>query len=149
MDIIRIPANPPVSLETRILPTGSVDDSELRYVIVGARHEGKWIFVRHRERQSWEMPAGHIEPGEEPDRAARRELYEETGAVNFSLEVISDYSVELNRKLAFGRLYYAEVKEMEPLPEHEIEEIKFSQELPSQLTYPEVQTLLFSLLTLH
>jgi 8-oxo-dGTP pyrophosphatase MutT (NUDIX family) len=95
------------------------------------------------------MPAGHIEPGEGPDRAAVRELYEEAGVVNSSLAVISDYSVSEGGKTAFGRLYCAEVNELKALPEHEIEEIKLSRELPSHLTYPEVQTLLFSLLTLH
>ncbi len=138
-----------MSLDTRVLPSGSVDDAELTYVVMGARYLGKWIFVRHRERLSWELPAGHIEPGEEPDKAALRELYEEAGVVDSSIKVVSDYSVTLDSKLAFGRLYYAEVKEMEPLPDHEIAEIIFSSELPSHLTYPEVQTQLFSLLTLR
>jgi 8-oxo-dGTP diphosphatase len=126
-----------------------VDDEKLTYVVMGGRYQGEWIFVRHRQRQTWELPAGHIEPGEGPDRAAVRELYEEAGVVNSSLTVISDYSVSEGGKTAFGRLYCAEVNELEPLPEHEIEEIKLSRELPSHLTYPEVQTLLFSLLTLH
>ena len=134
---------------TKMLPPGSVDDSELTYVVMGAQYQGQWIFVRHRDRQSWEMPAGHIEAGEGPDRAAVRELYEEAGVVNSSLTVISDYSVSEGGKTAFGRLYCAKVNELEALPEHEIEEIKLSRELPSHLTYPEVQTLLFSLLTLH
>ena len=69
--------------------------------------------------------------------------------INSSLKVISDYSVTVSGKRAFGRLYYANVKELEKLPNHEIEEIKLSGELPSHLTYPEVQTLLFSLLTLR
>lgn len=134
---------------TKLLPAGSLDDAELTYVVMGARFREKWIFVRHRERQSWELPAGHIEPGEGPDKAAVRELYEEAGVINSSLKVISDYSVTVSGKRAFGRLYYANVKELEKLPNHEIEEIKFSGELPSHLTYPEVQTLLFSLLTLR
>ncbi len=134
---------------THVLPPGSLNDSELTYVVIGARYQGQWIFVRHRERQSWEMPAGHIEPGEEPDRAAVRELYEEAGVVNSSLTVISDYSVNDGEKSASGRLYFADVKELEPLPDHEIAEIKLSTELPAHLTYPEVQTLLFSLFTLR
>ena len=138
-----------MSLVTKVLPPGSVDDSELTYVVMGARYQGEWIFVRHRERQSWELPAGHIEPGEGPDRAAVRELYEEAGVVNSSLSIVSDYSVRDGGKEAKGRLYLTEVKELEALPDHEIEEIKFSLELPTHLTYPEVQTLLFSLLTLH
>jgi len=138
-----------MSLHTKVLPPGSVDDSELTYVVMGASYRGEWIFVRHRERQTWEMPAGHIEAGEGPDRAAVRELYEEAGVVNSSLTVVSDYHVIDGSRRAFGRLYLAEVKELEPLPDHEIEEIKLSVKLPLQLTYPEVQTLLFSLLTLR
>ena len=138
-----------MSLHTKVLPPGSVDDSKLTYVVMGARYQGQWIFVRHQQRQTWEMPAGHIEADEGPDRAAVRELFEEAGVVNSSLTVKADYSVTDGGKSAFGRLYYADVKELEPLPDHEIEEIKFSGELPSHLTYPEVQTMLFSLLTLH
>jgi len=138
-----------MSLLTTVLPPGSVNDSELTYVIMGARYQGKWIFVRHRERESWELPAGHIEPGEGPDRAAIRELYEEAGVVKSAMTVISDYSVADGKKLAFGRLYLADVQELEPLPDHEIEEIRFCKELPPHLSYPEVQTQLFSLLTLH
>jgi len=133
---------------TKALPPGSLDDAKLTYVVMGARYRGQWIFVRHRERKSWELPAGHIEPGEGPDRAAVRELYEEAGVVNSTLRVVSDYRVTDGGKSAYGRLYLADVKELEPLPEHEIEEIKLSGELPSHLTYPEVQTHLFSLLSL-
>lgn len=133
----------------RILPPGSVDDSLLTYVIMGARYRGKWIFVKHRERQTWEMPAGHIEEGEDPDRAAVRELYEEAGVVKSTLRIVSDYSVKEENKLGYGRLYFAEVKELEPLPDHEIQEIRLSVSLPHDLTYPEVQSHLFSLLTLR
>lgn len=133
---------------TKLLPAGSIMDSALTYVVMGARYQGQWIFVRHHQRLTWEMPAGHIEPGEVPDHAATRELYEETGAIRSSLAVTSDYSVTVGEKCEYGRLYCAEVKELGPLPEYEIEEIKLFGELPSRLTYPEVQTLLFSLLTL-
>lgn len=138
-----------MSPRIEVLAPGSVDDVKLSYVVMGARYLNQWIFVRHRERLSWEMPAGHIEPGEHPDKAAVRELYEEAGVISSSVKVISDYSVRLNRNLVFGRLYLAEVKEIGPLPDHEMEEIRFSGKLPSHLTYPELQSLLFSLLTLR
>ena len=138
-----------MSPNTRVLPPGSVADPDLTYVILGARYREKWIFVRHRERQSWEMPAGHIEAGEDPDSAAERELYEETGAGDALLKVISDYLVIDGNRQAYGRLYLAEVKELGELPEHEIAEIRLSAELPKQLTYPEVQGVLFSLLSLR
>jgi 8-oxo-dGTP diphosphatase len=134
---------------TTLLPARSLDDAILTYVIMGTRYRGQWIFVRHHQRVTWEMPAGHIEPGEDPDQAALRELYEEAGVTNASLTVVSDYAVTIGNKTGYGRLYRADVKEIGPLPQHEILEIKQSRELPSRLTYPEVQTALFSLLTLH
>jgi len=134
---------------TRVLPSGSVPDSDLSYVIIGARYGEEWIFVRHRERQSWELPAGHIEAGEDPDGAAERELQEETGAMEATLTVLSDYLVIDGNRQAYGRLYHAEVHILGALPDHEIEEIKLCTKLPEQLTYPEVQRVLFSLLTLR
>lgn len=35
--------------------------------------------------QLWQMPQGGIDPGEEPERAARRELFEETGMTSIAL----------------------------------------------------------------
>jgi len=112
-------------------------------VVLGARYKDQWIFVRHRDRQTWEMPAGHIEAGESADEAASRELSEETGAVSFEIKSVCDYSVTVNNKMEFGRLYFAEIEELEPTLEYEIEELVFAEGLPSLLTYPEVQTLLF------
>ena len=60
-------------------PIGSVADSELVFVVIVSRCGNKHVFCRHRQRSTWECPGGHIEPGETPLEAARRELYEETG----------------------------------------------------------------------
>lgn len=46
--------------------------------------DGKVLLgLRHPDRESfpdvWDVPGGHIEPGESPHRALRRELWEELG----------------------------------------------------------------------
>ncbi|MFH0756948.1 MAG: NUDIX domain-containing protein [Bacteroidota bacterium] len=131
------------TVKTRILPRESVSEAKLTYVVIGARQEGLWIFVRHRQRMTWEMPAGHIEAGETPGQAAVRELYEETGTVRSDLEHLCDYEVTTGHKTGYGRLYRAEVFEREEFLEHETGEIQMCEDLPGNLTYPEVQTLLF------
>ena len=40
----------------------------------------------HKERDTWESPGGHIDEGETPLEAAERELYEETGAIDFDFK---------------------------------------------------------------
>jgi len=120
-----------------------MDESSLTYVVIAAREKGKWVFVRHRERSSWEMPAGHIEKGESADQAAQRELNEETGAVNSSLNYLCDYKVNVAGKSESGRLYGAVIHKRKLTLEHEIVELRLDTDLPSPLTYPEVQSVLF------
>ncbi|MFA5975288.1 MAG: NUDIX domain-containing protein [Elusimicrobiota bacterium] len=45
---------------------------------VVVNQKGQVLIVNQRGR-SWSLPKGHIEPGEEPLVAARREIYEESG----------------------------------------------------------------------
>ena len=131
-------------VETRIFDPGTVAESKLTYVVIGARLGEKWIFVRHRDRSTWEMPAGHIEEGESADRAAVRELYEEAGVTGSTMEYHCDYEVSVGSKTEYGRLYSAVVKEIDAHLEYETEEILLLDRLPSDLTYPEVQTVLFN-----
>jgi len=41
--------------------------------------EDKFLMVYNKRRKGWEMPGGHIEPGETPEEAAEREFAEESG----------------------------------------------------------------------
>ena len=53
----------------------SIDDSMLKFAVIIAKHNGKWVFCKHRERSTWEVPGGHREQGEDILETAKRELY--------------------------------------------------------------------------
>jgi 8-oxo-dGTP diphosphatase len=130
--------------EVRFYEPSFVPDSVLTYAVIPAKFCGKWIFVRHHERTTWEIAGGHIEKDETPDEAARRELMEETGATNFNLECIATYSVTINDRILWGRLYLAEVKELGEIPDiSEIAEMILSRNFPEENTHPLIQPLLF------
>jgi len=116
----------------------------LTYSVISAKSGGQWIFVRHQDRSTWEIAGGHIEPGETPYDAARRELMEETGALRFNLNCVTTYSVKKDGITGFGRLYLADVFELGQVPDlSEIAEVIFLDHLPESLTYPDIQPFLF------
>lgn len=121
----------------------SVEDSLLRFAVIIARAGDKWVFCKHRERDTYEVPGGHREPGEDIETTARRELYEETGALTYTLQPICVYSVadadDPDAQESFGMLYYARIETFEPELHSEIEKIILTEELPNQWTYPEIQ----------
>lgn len=118
-----------------------IDDSALEFAVIAARYESSWVFCKHKCRTTWEVPGGHRERGETMIDAAKRELFEETGAIVFDLVPICAYSVKRENE-SFGMLFYARVTAFGPLPDSEMERIGFFVDIPSALTYPLIQPLL-------
>lgn len=122
----------------------TADDSLLKFAVIMARYKDGWLFCRHKQRTTWEIPGGHREPGEAIEDTAKRELFEETGAAAFDLRQIGAYGVCADGVTTHGMLYYADVQTLGELPpEMEIGEIMVSDELPENLTYPQLQPALY------
>jgi len=119
-------------------------DIKLTYAVIAARYNHSWMYVRHHKRNTWEIPGGHIEENETADDAAERELAEETGAVDFRIECVATYSVQKNGETGFGRLYFADITKLGPIPDiSEIAEMKMMDSLPENLTHPDIQPQLY------
>lgn len=119
----------------------AVEDSALKYAVVLAVYNGKYIFVKHKQRSTLEIPGGHREPCENIAKTAARELFEETGAKKFSLRQLCPYCVTDS-----GMLFYAEIEELGELPESEIERVVLLDKPPEESerwTYPDIQPMLF------
>lgn len=131
-------------MEVIKLPIIIEREKELKYVVVAAKYNKEWIYVRHKDRDTWEMPGGHIEKDESIHEAAGRELYEESGALTFNLYDVCDYAVSRGSDKSFGRLLFANVKELGELPDSEIAEVMLSC-YPEKWTYKEIQPILFEM----
>lgn len=131
-------------LKVQFHPIKEIPDEKLKFAVIMARTGCGWLFVRHKERQTWEIPGGHREDGEIIRKTASRELYEETGTVASALTPVCAYSVNDGKKLTYGMLFFAEVGSTDTLPASEIAEIQVSEQMPERLTYPEIQPLLFN-----
>lgn len=116
----------------------------MKYAVIMSRYEGKWIFVQHRERDTWEAPGGRREVGESIFECAARELMEETGVLKFALFPVCPYSVETVIEKSFGMLFFADVHELGPLSgEFEIARQELFLDPPKDLTYHQIQPILY------
>lgn len=121
----------------------TIEDELLKFAVIITKTENKYVFCKHRERDTWEIPGGHREPGEKILDTAKRELYEETGALEFTIEPVCVYSVtapdHFDGEESFGMLYFADVKQFEKEIHSEIEKIMITEKLPDRWTYPDIQ----------
>ncbi len=124
----------------RTYPLGELDG--YKYVVVISKYAGRILLSRHRERSTWETQGGHIEPGETPLEAARRELWEESGAVRFTIAPLCDYWAADESSEASGVVFTAEIAELGSLPESEMAETALFDALPQNLTYPGITPVL-------
>lgn len=130
-------------LEVKFYDTA--DDSLLKFAVIISQSNGKWVFCKHKERDTYEAPGGHREVGEDILETAKRELQEETGAIRFDIKPICVYSVTGKNSVnetdeeTFGLLCFAEIAEFSGKLEREIEKVVLMDELPQNWTYPLIQ----------
>lgn len=125
-----------------------IEDSLLKFAVIISKSRGKWVFCKHKERDTYEIPGGHREEGEAIGETAKRELKEETGAVDFKIKPVCVYSVTGKNRVnetgeeTYGMLYYADIKTFEEDLHSEMEKIVLLDTLPADWTYPLIQPLL-------
>ena len=123
-----------------------VEDELLKFAVIISKTDGKWVFCKHKARDTYEVPGGHREMGETILETAQRELKEETGAIDFNISPICVYSVKGKTKVnekeddeSFGKLFFADIFSFEKGLHSEIEKILITDDLVDNWTYPLIQ----------
>lgn len=126
----------------------NIDDSLLKFAVIISKHNEKWVFCKHKNRNTYEVPGGHREKNETILETAKRELKEETGALEFSISPICIYSVvgqnivNQSGEETYGMLFAADIQTFENELHSEMESIYLFDDLPSDWTYPQIQPIL-------
>lgn len=129
-------------MDIKTYKLGYCDEKEYTRVVCVSRYKDKFVFSYNKKRNGWEIPGGHIEVGESWQEAARREIFEETGATKVKVDPVCVYKIS-----TFALLCFCEILEMGELPkEFEMEEIMFSDVLPQNLTFPGASKLYFDII---
>ncbi|MFT8319791.1 MAG: RNA deprotection pyrophosphohydrolase [Bacillus sp. (in: firmicutes)] len=81
------------------------------HVLVICFMEGKWLLTQHKKR-GLEFPGGKVESGESIETAARREVYEETGAIITKVHWVAQYQVHLENTCFLKAVYFAMVNQL-------------------------------------
>ena len=123
----------------------TTNDNLLKFAVIISKANGKFVLCKHKERNTYEIPGGHREKGETVLEAAKRELKEETGAIDFTIKPVCVYSVKgktrVNENIdneTFGMLYVADIFSFEEI-HSEIEKIIITDKLEYDWTYPLIQ----------
>ena len=122
-----------------------VPDELLKFAVIISRTKDKWVFCKHKERDTYEIPGGRREDVEAIFETAKRELYEETGAIKYEITPICVYSVIGKTRVnetgdeSFGMLYFANIDTFENVLHSEMEKVELFDELPKDWTYPLIQ----------
>ena len=128
-------------LQCKVFPLNTL--GKYKYTVICSSYNGKWILSKHRNRDTWETQGGHIEAGETPLEAAKRELYEESGIRDAEIYPVCDYLGYNHLRSANGMVFLAVVHSIGELPESEMQEIGMFEELPENLTYPQTSPVLY------
>ena len=84
-----------LSYDSRFVRSGWLPPTELTSAAFGLIFDGDAILLARLVDRGWDVPGGHLEPGESAEEAMRREVLEETGVVAGGASVFAHQLIRL------------------------------------------------------
>lgn len=97
-NIIQVESNVfwlPIPNEVAIIQTNELPPEELISSAVALVFDGNHLLMTKLKARGWDVPGGHIEMGETPEEAMRREVYEETGVTLGAMRLFAVQRIRL------------------------------------------------------
>lgn len=91
--------------ESLIALSSQLPPGELISTALVLAFDGDHLLMTELVSRGWDVPGGHIEPGEHPEETVRREVFEETGATLGELHLLGYQRLRLLGPRATGYHY--------------------------------------------
>jgi len=111
-----------------------LDDSDGS--IVFTFYDTRYVMTYHPKRKGWEFPAGKREQNETSIECAKRETFEEMGAILSNITPLGYYLVRKDNNSFKTAVFVSNVDKFEPKPHwSETDLVKLFEELPENISY--------------
>ncbi|WP_202708968.1 NUDIX domain-containing protein [Sporosalibacterium faouarense] len=124
------------NIQISLSPKSAGDIEDSSGSLVFPFYNDNFVMTFHMKRKGWEFPAGTREEGETPLECAKRESFEEAGAILKNVKALGYYTVNNGDKKLKYAIYKAEIDRFEPKPSwSETDLVKLFTELPEDISY--------------
>ena len=101
-----------------------IPDSEYKFAVIVSKYQNKWIFCKHKQRTTWEIPGGHRELGETINEAAKREFPNGNSPYQITTRILEECGEVASEVNHFEKSGIKSLKHGEPSKQHLADEIK-------------------------
>lgn len=123
-------------IKINLSPEAAQEINDASSCLVFPFYNDSIVMSYHSKRKGWELPQGGRKNGESPEECAKREAFEETGAILENLTPIGYFTVENDIGEVKTAIFISKVKGFEPKPNwSETGIVKLFDNIPNDISF--------------